>query len=43
MFVARKHKILQINVEGKAIPVLAWTGLEGTRSLSLPDFKTVGI
>ena len=25
----------------KAIPVQAWTGPEGSRSLRLPDFKTV--
>jgi len=24
------------------IPLQAWTGLEGSRSLRLPDFKTVG-
>jgi len=26
----------------KAIAVQAWTGPEGSRSLRLPDFKTVG-
>ena len=26
----------------KAIPLQAWTGLEGSRRLRLPDFKTVG-
>jgi hypothetical protein len=26
----------------KAIPLQAWTGCEGFRSLRLPDFKTVG-
>jgi len=25
-----------------AIPFQAWTGLEGSRRLRLPDFKTVG-
>jgi len=25
---------------GKAIPLQAWAGLEGSRSLRLPDFKT---
>jgi len=25
-----------------AIPLQAWTGLEGSRRLRLPDFKTVG-
>ena len=28
--------------KGKAIPLQAWTGLEGSRMLSLPDFKTIG-
>ena len=28
--------------KGKAIPLQAWTGLEGSRSLMFPDFKTVG-
>jgi len=27
--------------KGKAIPVQAWTGLDGSRRLRLPDFKTV--
>jgi hypothetical protein len=26
----------------KAIPLQTWTGPEGSRSLRLPDFKTVG-
>jgi hypothetical protein len=29
-------------VKGKAIPIEAWTGPEGPRSLRLPDFKTIG-
>jgi hypothetical protein len=28
--------------KGKAIPLQAWTGPEGSRKLRLPDFKTVG-
>ena len=28
--------------KGKAIPLQAWTGHEGSRSLKLPDFKTIG-
>jgi len=28
--------------KGKAIPLQAWTGLEGSRRLRLSDFKTVG-
>ena len=27
-------------IKGKAVPVQACTGLEGSRSLRLPDFKT---
>jgi hypothetical protein len=29
-------------VNGKAIPLQAWTGPEGSRTLRLPDFKTIG-
>ena len=29
-------------VKGKAIPLQAWTGPEGSRWLRLPDFKTIG-
>jgi hypothetical protein len=28
--------------KGKAIPLQAWTVPEGSRSLRLPDFKTIG-
>jgi len=28
--------------KGKAIPLQTWTGLEGSRRLRLPDFKTIG-
>ena len=27
---------------GKAIPLQAWTGPEGSSRLRLPDFKTIG-
>ena len=30
-----------IHRKGKAIPLQAWTGPEGSRRLRLPDFKTV--
>jgi hypothetical protein len=30
-------------VKGKAVPLQAWTGPEGSRRLRLPDFKTIGI
>jgi hypothetical protein len=29
--------------KGKAIPLQAWTGPEGSRKLRFPDFKTIGI
>jgi hypothetical protein len=32
----------QSHVFGKAIPLQAWTGPEGSRSLRLPDFETIG-
>jgi hypothetical protein len=28
--------------KGKAIPLQAWTGPEGSSRLRLPDFKTIG-
>jgi len=28
--------------KGKAIPLQAWTGPEGSRRLRLPDFNTIG-
>jgi hypothetical protein len=38
------NKLLNIKHkhEGKAIPIQAWTGPEGSRKLRLPDFKTLG-
>jgi len=30
------------NRKGKAIQLQAWTGPESSRSLRLPDFKTIG-
>jgi hypothetical protein len=35
------HIIYTVN--GKAIPLQAWTGPDGSRRLRFPDFKTVGI
>jgi len=29
-------------LKGKAIPLQAWTGPEGSRRLRLPDFKIIG-
>ena len=31
----------EIKIKGKAIPLQAWTGPEGSRRLRLPDFKTI--
>jgi hypothetical protein len=33
---------ISLLVKGKAIPLQAWTGPEGSRRLRLPDFKTIG-
>jgi hypothetical protein len=30
-----------VKAKGKAIPLEAWTGSEGSRRLRLPDFKTI--
>jgi hypothetical protein len=32
----------KVKKRGKAIPVQAWIGAEGSRSLRLPDFMTFG-
>ena len=47
-----KLKLISVNLtikqkwvslgKGKAIPLQAWTGPEGSRRLRLPDFKTFG-
>jgi len=34
-------KVTFITIKGKAIPLQAWTGPEGSRRLRLPDFKTI--
>jgi len=31
-----------IGHKGKAIPLQAWTGPEGSRRVRLPDFKPIG-
>jgi hypothetical protein len=43
----KKHRYFEVPMYlvvpmGKAIPLLAWTGPEGSRRLRLPDFKTIG-
>ena len=37
----QSHKT-NVSVQGKAIPLQAWTSPEGSRRLRIPDFKTVG-
>jgi len=32
--------LTKVKVNGKAIPLHAWTGLEASRRFRLPDFKT---
>ena len=39
MFIMQQSK----KGKGKAIPLQAWTGPEGSRRMRLPDFKTIGI
>jgi hypothetical protein len=40
---ARKHLVLaDVVAKGKAIPLQAWIGPEGSGRLKLPDFKTTG-
>ena len=34
---------VKVKGKGKAIPLQAWTGPEDSRSLRLPDLKTIGI
>jgi hypothetical protein len=42
--IQREHDIaVQCKGKGKAIPLQALTGPEGSRRLRLPDFKTIGI
>jgi len=45
----RTHRIYNVKIQnqlvkgkGKAIPVQAWTGPEGSRRFRLPDFYTIG-
>jgi len=35
--------VVAVKVKGKAIPLQAWRGPEGSRRLRLPDLKTIGI
>jgi hypothetical protein len=42
MLIFQKTTAMKNYVRGKANPLQAWTGPEGSRSLRLPDFKTIG-
>jgi hypothetical protein len=37
----KTHLLVTSKLQGKAIPLKAWTGPEGSRRLRLPDFKTI--
>jgi len=37
-----RYMSIDLQIRGKAIPLQAWTGPEGSRRLRLPDFKIVG-
>jgi hypothetical protein len=41
-FEKNKQRLCSMSKKGKAIPLQAWTGPEGSRRLRLPDFKTIG-
>ena len=32
-----------VNINGKAVPLQAWSGLEGSRNLSFQDFMTTAL
>jgi len=36
------HNTQDRQVKGKAVPLYAWRGPEGSRSLRHPDFQTIG-
>ena len=38
----RHYHLQEYYHKGKAIPLQAWTGPEGSKRLRLPDFKTIG-
>ena len=37
-----RSRLPRIKDKGKAIPLQAWTGPQGSRRLRFPDFKTIG-
>jgi len=40
MIILREHTLFLAKVEGKSVPLQAWTGPEGSRKLRFPDFLT---
>jgi hypothetical protein len=40
--VKSKMTLYSVKVKGKAVPLQAWTGPEGSRRSRLPDFQTFG-
>jgi hypothetical protein len=41
-FLGETHNSSVSSVKDKAIPLQVWTGLEGSRRLRFPNFKTIG-
>jgi len=42
-YMHRAYDVIEYGkVKGKAIPLQAWTGPQGSRRFRLPDFKTIG-
>jgi hypothetical protein len=39
--VGRNMKQAALYIKGKAIPLQAWTGTEGSRRMRIPDFKII--
>ena len=35
-----ERKTQELKIKGKAVPLQAWSGPEGSRKLSFPDFMT---
>jgi hypothetical protein len=40
--IKRTERRKEREIKGKAIPVQAWIGPEGSRIVRLPDFRTIG-
>jgi len=38
-----KQLVTDVDGKGKAIPLQAWTGPEGSRNLGFSDFKTISV